>query len=351
MATLAPLEEARKRLTRTPLVGRRRAGVALVTYPTDAPLDLVSRPRTVLEERVPWNAVKKLWAGRRGEYERIVGGSSVCSELAQQLLVLESMLKSDALSSAWPVQKTSWRARMSACHEPNELQLAVNELESAILWQRILVHQDGRPLSAAEIASGQYGVGGVPAVPLPPPLSVSAPAMPPEGVPRAASRMLLLLHDMGAEKYDPKVVVQLLDIMYGWTTHILLDASVNARMRTLPTSQYPAGPAYAPEPPIDASDVALAVRSRVEHGFTRAAAREVIAQQAADTNSMPMPILPKRTTVALPSDLNECEPTARALIQRGIDVGMAEEEPTVAEELRKREKQAAEKPPPKRQKH
>ena len=296
---------------------------------------------------MPWNAVKKMWAGRRGEWVSIVGGSAVCAELAQQLIVLESMLKTDALSPAWPVQKHSWRARMSACHEPNELELAVNELEQAILWQRILVAPDGRPLSAAEIASGQYGVGGVPAVPLPPPLSVSAPMMPPEGVPRAASRMLLLLHDMGAEKYDPKVVVQLLDVMYGWTAAILLDASTNARMRTLPTTPQLA---YATEPPIEASDVSLAVRSRVEHGFTRAAAREVLAQQAADTNSMPMPILPKRNAVALPADLSECEPTARALLERGIDVGMAEEEVTFAEELRRRE-QAGEKPPPKRQKH
>ena len=68
--------------------------------------------------------------------------------------------------------KVRGKAVLDACSCFPSCALAVNELESAILWQRILVHQDGRPLSAAEIASGQFGVGGMPSVPLPPPLSV-----------------------------------------------------------------------------------------------------------------------------------------------------------------------------------
>lgn len=286
--------------------------LGLVTVNTK--MDEARRRLSALEERVPWNAVKKMWAGRRQEWVQIVGTSAVCSELAQQLIVLESMLKTDALSSAWPVQKNSWRARMSMCHEPKELELAVNELEAAIQWQRILVAPDGRPLSAAEIASGQFGVGGVPSVPLPPPLSVAVPPNPPEGVPRAAARLLVLLHSMGVQRYDPKVVVQLLDVMYVWSAAVLLDASAYARMRVVPTTPQLA---YAPEVPIEAQDVSLAVRSRVEHGFTRVAAREVLAQQAADTNSEPMPILPKRTSVALPTDPAMWVPAARGLLESG----------------------------------
>ena len=71
---------------------------------------------------------------------------------------------------------------------------------------------------------------------------------------------------------------------------------------------------------METQDVALAVRSRVEHSFTRIAAREVLAQQAADTNSEPMPILPRRTGVLLPSDMSECVPSARRLLERGLDV-------------------------------
>ena len=74
------------------------------------------------------------------------------------------------------------------------------------------------------------------------------------------------------------------------------------------------------EPPVEPQDVALAVRSRVEHAWTRVAAREVLAQQAADTNSEPMPILPRRTGVLLPSDLSQCVPSARRLLERGLDV-------------------------------
>ena len=61
-------------------------------------------------------------------------------------------------------------------------------------------------------------------------------------------------------------------------------------------------------------DVSLAVRSRVEHGFTRVIAREVLAQQGADTNFEPMPILPKRTCVAQPVDPSMYVPAARGFV-------------------------------------
>lgn len=211
-------------------------------------IDMARRRLSAFEERVPWNAVKKIWAGRRQEWVQLVAESAVCAELTKQLMVLESMLKTDALSPSWLVQKASWRARMSICHEPRELELAVNELEAAILWQRILVAPDGRPLSEAEIVSGHFGVGGVPSVPLPRSLSAAAPPLPPEGVPRAAARMLVLMQSMGATQYEPKVIVQLLDMMYGWTAAVLLDASTNARMRVLPTTPQLA---FSTEPPIE----------------------------------------------------------------------------------------------------
>ena len=78
--------------------------------------------------------------------------------------------------------------------------------------------------------------------------------------------------------------------------------------------------AYGNEPPVEAKDVTLAVRSRAENGFTRVAAREVLAQQAASVNAEPMPILPKRTVVALPTDLSQCVPGARRLLEQGLEV-------------------------------
>lgn len=246
-------------------------------------------------------------------------GTLQCSALADQLLVLESMLKTDALASSWQVQKTGWKSKVSACSTPRELEAVVSELDSAIQWSRILVAPDGRALTAAEIASGQFGVGGTPSMPVPQPLSVVAPPAPPEGVPRQASRMLMMLQSMGARKFDPKVVVQLLDVMHTWTAAVLVDASANARMRVLGSTNSPQL-ALALEPPVETTDVQLAVRTRAEHSFTRVAAREVVAQQAADLNAEPMPILPKRTTVALPADVSQCVPSARRLVEHGLDI-------------------------------
>ena len=47
---------------------------------------------------------------------------------------------------------------------------------------------------------------------------------------------------------------------------------------------------------------------------------QVLSQQAADTNVKPMPILSRRPTVRLPSDLSEVEPGARELVLRGLDI-------------------------------
>jgi len=290
--------------------------------------ELARKRLSALEERVPWTAVKKLWATRRNEWVAAVGGTLDAALLARQLIVLESMLKTDALTTAWTVQKQGWRDRVSVCRTPAALEAVVSELETAIQWPRILVAPDGRPLSAAEIASGQFGVGGAPSVPLPPPLSVAMPSEPPEGVPRSASRMLVLLEMMGAKQFDPKVVVQLLDYAHNWAATILSDASANARMRVLgraPNHQLGMQWATQTEPPVEPQDVVLAVRGRTEHGFTQRAAREVIAQQAADVNAEPMPILPRRVGVLLPSEPAAIDPAGRRLMARGLDLDDDEE--------------------------
>lgn len=275
-----------------------------------------------LEERVPWKAVKKAWEIRRGEWLAVVGVTVDIGTMVQHLLVLESMLKTEALAQAWAVHKAAWRARLAACTAPAELERAVGEFEAAVQWSRYLVGPDGRPLTQAEIASGVGLIGGSTSAPLPPPLSRSAPPEPPEGVPRAAARMLLLLQGMGVSQFDPNVAVQLLDIMHGWTTSTLLDASANSRMRVLSTAhpQVRQQLALQPEPPLEHLDIELAVRARAEHQFTRVAAREVLAQHAADTNAEPMPILPRRPVVALPTSAAEVVPSAWPLIQRGVSL-------------------------------
>lgn len=278
-----------------------------------------------LEEKIPWTAVKKTWATRRNEWVTTVSNTQSCAAIARELLTLESMLKSETLASNWQVQKAVWRGRCAAVRSLTELKGVTGELDQAIQWQRILVAPDGRPLTEAEIASGQFGIGGLPPVPLPPPLSVAAPPNPPEGVPRAASRILLLLQSMGAKQFDPKVVTQLLDVMQTWTCTVLLDASQNARMRLLSRQTYqqqqqqqaaPSG-----EPMVEVADVELATRLRMESGqFTRTAPREVLAQQAADANAEPMPILPRRSVVVPPTDAAQVAPAARRLLAAGLEI-------------------------------
>lgn len=94
--------------------------------------------------------------------------------------------------------------------------------------------------------------------------------------------------------------------------------SVRSALHAIALHLCPTCRRYGTEPPITAADVSLAVRARVEHGFTRVAAREVLAQQAAETNAEPMPILPKHTVVALPSDLSQCLLSARRLIESDL---------------------------------
>jgi hypothetical protein len=287
-----------------------------------------------LEDRIPWNAVKKSWAATQQKWKNIVTSALDFNALAQELLVLESMLTSNSMAPDWQSHKATWIMRVKQCAGPAPLEQLVGVLENTIQWHRILVAPDGRPLSAEELASGQFGVGGFPPTPLPPPLSLTltaranggagssgaaSPSMvpdPPDGVPRAAARMQMLLLAMGAKDYDPKVVVQLLDVMYVWTASVLSDASLYARMRVLgsdsATRQHTLQLAMAAEPPIEEVDVVLAVRGRAEHLWTSAAARDVIAQQAADINTEPMPILPRQPVVTLPTDLSQCLPCAHA---------------------------------------
>ena len=194
-----------------------------------------------LEERIPWMGVKKAWGLRRNEWVATVQSTLDVLTLSRQLLFLESMLKNDALNSTWSHSKLAWRGKLAMCTEAGVLEKSVGELDAAIQWARILVAPDGRPLTEAEIASGAYGVGGAPSVPVPAPLASSSepPEEPPAGVPRSVSRILMLLQSMGVRRFEPRVAVQLLDMLYIWTASVLQDAASNARLRIIGTTRNP----------------------------------------------------------------------------------------------------------------
>ena len=151
---LADPSSARQRLmgTTRPFEPAARAA-ELLPHAPHAALTRAFAP-AALEERVPWKAVKKAWETRRAEWVAVVSETLDVPTLVQHLLILESMLKTDALSSQWNTHKNQWKARLSVCNSPGELESAANEFEAAIQWSRYLVGPDGRPLTEAEIASG-----------------------------------------------------------------------------------------------------------------------------------------------------------------------------------------------------
>ena len=153
---------------------------------------------------MPWNAVKKSWGQRRTDWVKNVEETLDGAALSRLLLMLESALKMETFSNAWTLNREAWRGRVeSASTNLPMLEEAVLELEQAIQWDRVLLGPGGQPLTQAQLGS----VGVVPSVPLPPPLGDIDPDAltdPPEGVPRSALNVVLLLRTMGVQDYEPR---------------------------------------------------------------------------------------------------------------------------------------------------
>lgn len=172
----------------------------------------------------------------------------------------------------------------------------------------------GHPLTQTQFGSASD----VPSVPLPQPLGdidLETIPDPPEGVPRAALHLILMLRAMGVRKYEPGVMIMLLEVMHGYTSEVLKDALFYRRMRQL--RKRGIGEAFDVQD-TELADAEFAVRGRTSHSWTRPPAREVLAQQASEVNTMPMPLLPKRPCVTLP-EAAACDPGARQLVARGIE--------------------------------
>lgn len=76
-----------------------------------------------------------------------------------------------------------------------------------------------------------------------------------------AQTMISVLKDMGIDDYEPRVVYQLLEFSYRYTTNLLEDAkafSVHASKKT-----------------IDSEDIKMAIKSKVDYSFTTTPPRDV----------------------------------------------------------------------------
>eukprot|EP01104_Vermistella_antarctica_P001310 TRINITY_DN11366_c0_g1_i1.p1 TRINITY_DN11366_c0_g1~~TRINITY_DN11366_c0_g1_i1.p1 ORF type:complete len:172 (+),score=41.79 TRINITY_DN11366_c0_g1_i1:112-627(+) len=107
-------------------------------------------------------------------------------------------------------------------------------------------------------------------------------------VPRDAKTIALILASMGVEEYEPRVVNQLLEFMYRYSSEVFQDALVYSE--------------HAGKPKIDLADVRLAIQSRVNFSFTSPPPREQMLELAQKKNSIPLPIIPPKFGYFLPPD-------------------------------------------------
>lgn len=91
---------------------------------------------------------------------------------------------------------------------------------------------------------------------------------------------------MGVDQYDPRVVNQLLELLYRYVSTVLIDAR-NVCEHTLKTQ-------------IDAEDIKLAIKSGCSHSFLQAPPREVTMRMAAERNSVPLPPVDQKAGISLP---------------------------------------------------
>ncbi|KDO29267.1 hypothetical protein SPRG_19927 [Saprolegnia parasitica CBS 223.65] len=95
-----------------------------------------------------------------------------------------------------------------------------------------------------------------------------------------------ILESMGVDKYEPRVVTQLLEFVHRYTTDVLVDAQEYSQ--------------YANKAEIDADDVRLAAMSRLNHAYAQMPARELMMELAEKRNAIPLPLIPNEYGVRLP---------------------------------------------------
>ncbi|RLN58912.1 hypothetical protein BBJ29_000195 [Phytophthora kernoviae] len=110
--------------------------------------------------------------------------------------------------------------------------------------------------------------------------------------------MQQLLESMGADKFEPRVVSQLQEVVHRFVTEILVDAQEYSM--------------YADKQTIDTDDVRLAIASRLNHHYAQVPSRELMMELADKRNSLPLPPISNEYGVHLP-------PTQYQLITKESD--------------------------------
>ena len=93
--------------------------------------------------------------------------------------------------------------------------------------------------------------------------------------PRDAQTVEAILKTMGVESYDPRVVNQLLELLYRYVSSVLTDSRMFSE--------------HADKTSIDLDDIKLAIRLRCNFTFTQPPPRDVTMRLVAERNVVPIP--------------------------------------------------------------
>uniref|UniRef100_M4BAG5 Transcription initiation factor TFIID subunit 9 n=1 Tax=Hyaloperonospora arabidopsidis (strain Emoy2) TaxID=559515 RepID=M4BAG5_HYAAE len=95
-----------------------------------------------------------------------------------------------------------------------------------------------------------------------------------------------VLESMGADKFEPRVVAQLLEFVHRYVTEILVDAQEYSM--------------FADKQTIDPDDIRLAIASRLNHHYAQVPPRELMMELADKRNAIPLPSISNEYGVRLP---------------------------------------------------
>jgi len=106
--------------------------------------------------------------------------------------------------------------------------------------------------------------------------------------PRDAQVMSAILRDMGVTEHEPRVISQMLDLAYRYSTQLLSEAKAISE--------------HAGKKMIDAEDVRLAIDNERDRSMLGTVPRQLLLELADEKNSVPLPPLKQSAGLRLPND-------------------------------------------------
>lgn len=103
-----------------------------------------------------------------------------------------------------------------------------------------------------------------------------------------AQSMIAVLKDMGIEDFEPRVISQLLEFSYRYTTNLLDDAKAFST--------------HAGKKSIDSEDIKMAIKSKVDFSFTTTPPRDLLIELSKNKNKNPLPPIKDHSGIRLPPD-------------------------------------------------